>query len=123
MEGLKIELITCFICLFMVGVFMVLRLWLCPQSCRFCARDMDAEGIMRLELTASSYNDFMNGRLTINLHHEIINLYALKGDLSAYKQAAKQLRHTYLIEFLNDPTRHPMVIHGAFLSSSQPTNR
>ncbi len=118
MDGLKIGLIVVFVCLFIVGVVVVLRLLLCPKSCLFCIKDMEAEGIMRFELSGVSYNDFMHGRLTINLYHEIISLYAIKGNLSAYKQVAKRLGHAYMMEFLKDPARHPMVIHGVFLTGS-----
>lgn len=115
MDDLTIALIVSFGGLFMVGVFVVLRLWLCP---RLCMRNRNIEGMMRLELTPKAYEDFMKGRLTINLHREITHLYAVKGDLSTYKQVARRLGHTYLTEFLKDPTRHPMVIHGLFRSNS-----
>lgn len=112
MDYLKIGIVVTFGALFLLGMFLVLRICLCPKLGTSWMRDRDAEGVMRLELTAGAYDDFMHGRLTGNLHREIAHLYALKGDLSAYKQVATRLRHTYLVEFLKDPTRHPMVIHG-----------
>ena len=111
MDDLTIGLVVSFGTLFLVGVFIVLRLWLCPQLCRTWFREKDTERIIRMELSAVAFEDFMNGRLTTKLHSEITHLYALKGDLSGYKQVAGRLRHTYLIEFLKDPARHPMVIH------------
>lgn len=110
MEDLTIGIISSFGCLFLIGMFAVLRLWLCPRFCKF--RDRDSEGIMRLELSPKAYDDLMKGCLTTTLHREIVHLYALKGDLSAYKEHAKRQRHVYLIEFLKDPNRHPMVIHN-----------
>lgn len=112
MDDLTIGLVVSFGGLFMVGVFVVLRSWMCPRLGSSWMRDRDAEGVMRLELTAGAFDDFMHGRLTANLHRELAHLYALKGDLSVYKQVAQRLRHAYLVEFLKDPTRHPMVIHG-----------
>ena len=112
MNDLTIGLVVSFGGLFMMLVFVVLRAWMCPQLGSSWFRDKDAEGIIRLELTVSAYDDFTNGRLTTKLYREIAHLYALKGDLSAYKELAGRQRHTYLIEFLKDPTRHPMVIHG-----------
>ena len=73
--------------------------------------------LIRIELTAEAYSDFMNGRLTSKLHGEITHLYALKGDISPYKRIAKNLKHAYLAEFLEDPTRHPLVIHALFKQS------
>jgi hypothetical protein len=109
MNELTIGLIVCFGGLFLIGVGIVLRLWLCPQCCP--GRDRDGEGIMRMELSVQACDDFMKGCLTTKLYSEIVNLYALKGDLSIYKQTAARLGHKYIIEFLKDPTRHPMVIH------------
>ena len=114
MDDLTIGLIVSFGGLFMVGVIVVLRAMICPRLCTRWIRDRDGEGVMRLELSPKSHEDFMKGRLTMNLHREITHLYALKGDLSTYKQVARRLGHTYICEFLKDPTRHPMVIHGAF---------
>lgn len=109
MNELTIGLVVCFGGLFLIGVGIILRLWFCPQY--FPGRDRDGEGIMQMELSAQAYDDFMKGCLTTKLYSEIVHLYALKGDLIIYKQMAARLGHKYIIEFLNDPTRHPMVIH------------
>jgi len=78
--------------------------------------------LVRLELSAESYSDFMSGRLTTQLHREITHLYALKGDLSAYSRIAKKLKHAYLSEFLKDPTRHPVIVHKLFKQSQAPAD-
>jgi hypothetical protein len=84
----------------------------CPTCCRCMTQKQDDMELARVELTFEAYNDFLHGRLTAKLYSEITHLYALKGDLSAYKRIAKNRRHVYLSEFLNDPTRHPFVVQA-----------
>jgi hypothetical protein len=64
-----------------------------------------------MELSPEAYIDFMKGRVTSKLHGEIIHLYAHKNNLNSYIQMARYLKHNYLLEFLKDPTRHPLVIN------------
>ncbi len=93
----------------------VLRRCFCPTACGkggWMCRNHDAESLVRLELSPQAYEDFIRGRMTVKLHHEISHLYALKGDLSAYTHVAQRLKHAYLIEFLKDPARHPTVLHA-----------
>ena len=102
---------------YLVFMTIVLRRCFCPNCWNCISQKHDDMSLIRLELSPEAYSDFMSGRLTSKLHGEITHLYALKGDLSAYKRIAKKLKHAYLAEFLQDPTRHPLVIHALFKQS------
>ena len=102
---------------YLVLMTIVLRRCFCPNCWNCISQKQDDMSLIRLELSAEAYSEFMSGRLTSKLHGEITHLYALKGDLSAYKRIAKKLKHAYLAEFLEDPTRHPLVIHALFKQS------
>jgi len=101
---------------YIIIMIIVLRKCFCPTCCS-CSQKYDDLSLIRIELSSEAYADFMSGRLTSKLHGEITHLYALKGDISAYMRIAKKLKHAYLAEFLEDPMRHPLVLHALFKQS------
>ncbi len=104
---------------YLVFMVILLRRCFCPNCWNCITQKREDIDLVRLELTADAYSDFMSGRLTTQLHREITHLYALKGDLSAYTRIATKLKHAYLAEFLKDPTRHPVIVHKLFKQSQQ----
>ena len=103
---------------YIIVMGIVLRRCFCPKACSCCCRDLDSESIVRMELSPEAYNDFMKGLMTSKLRNEITHLYALKGDLHAYLQIANRHKHTYMMEFLKDPTRHPVVLNNILQSKA-----
>ena len=110
MEDLTLGLILGLGIPYLIIMTIVLRNCFCPRACTF--KNIDAETIVRMELSPEAYNDFMKGRMTSKLRQEITHLYALKGDLAAYVHIAGHLKHAYMLEFLKDPTRHPLVLNN-----------
>lgn len=116
--------ITIGVCILYIGVviFILMRHYYptCCKCCKCCKYytstpqiskiNNDPYIIVKKELSPQSFEDFIDGTLIGGLYNEIRNLYILKGQLDEYIMCATKLNHKYLIMFLNDPIKHPLII-------------
>jgi hypothetical protein len=99
-------------------IILVLRHWCCPNACR--RRVRGGEDIIKSELTAIAYSDFIRGNLTTQLYREIMHLYSLKGNMDTYIHVSERKNHKYMVEFLKNPSHHPfLVLINATASNTQ----